>query len=99
MPVRPPLHRPAGQPARGAYDRERPSSDKRGYDRLWFRFRTYVLATEPLCRDCAAAGRITAATEVHHLVRIRDRPDLRLDRENVVALCKSCHSARTARGE
>ena len=29
------------------------------------------LAEHPLCRDCEVAGRITPATEVHHVVKGR----------------------------
>ena len=53
----------------------------------------------PLCADCEQAGRTTAAEEVHHKVRISLAPEKRLDFDNLLALCKSCHSKRTKRGE
>ncbi len=102
MPMRPPLHRPALVQIRTeaqAYNRDRGSSSSRGYGRRWRRFRLTYLAGNPLCADCAAAGRVTAAIEVHHILRAADRPDLMLDPENVLGLCKAHHSARTARGE
>jgi hypothetical protein len=34
---------------------------------------------------------------VHHIERERDRPDLRLERSNLIGLCKKHHSAITAR--
>ena len=67
MPTRPPLHRPAGQAPSGAHDRERPSASARGYYRLWYKFRTQILAARPLCEDCLAAGRVAPATEPHHI--------------------------------
>jgi 5-methylcytosine-specific restriction protein A len=57
------------------------------------------LKSNPLCVDCREAGRLTAASEVHHILKVRDRPDMRLDPGNVMGLCQSCHSARTGRGE
>ena len=99
MPSKPPLHRSAAVPTAAPYDRERGSAASRGYDRLWQKFRAQILAERPLCQDCLAAGRVTPSREVHHVVKLRARRDLRLDPENVLALCTPCHSARTARGE
>ncbi len=102
MPIRPPKHRPryVDAPAgRCVYDASRDSAAVRGYDRQWQRFRRGILAERPLCQDCAASDRVIAATDVHHVRKLRDRPDLRLDPDNVMALCSSCHDARTARGE
>jgi 5-methylcytosine-specific restriction protein A len=80
-------------------DRARGSAAMRGYDRLWQRFRLVVLSERPLCEDCRSAGRrLTPATEVHHVRALRDG-GARLDPENVRALCKACHSKRTAVGE
>ena len=103
MPTCPPRYRgappvqPETRPAQ-AYDRQRGSAASRGYDRTWQRLRRLVLTDEPLCRHCLAAGRVQPAIEVHHLVAVRIRPDLRLVRSNLAALCKPCHSAETARG-
>jgi len=52
-----------------------------------------VLADEPLCRLCDQQGRVTAATVVDHIIRIKVRPDLRLDMSNLQPLCKSCHDS------
>ncbi len=81
------------------YDDRRGSSTARGYDKDWRRFRTQMLIEQPLCVDCEANGRITAACEVHHIVKLRTDPSLRLEPSNVMCLCKSCHSRRTYRGE
>ena len=75
-------------------DRMRPSRHRRGYDSVWVRFRTDYLRVHPYCQ---AIGCHAVATELHHIKRVIDRPDLRLVPSNVVALCKSCHSAITAR--
>ena len=102
MPTRRPVHVPShgdGSDTRRASDRDRGTRSERGYDALWQRFRRFVLSRHPLCADCRERSLIIAATEVHHIEKVRDRPDLRLDPTNVRALCKPCHSARTAQGE
>ena len=96
MPNRPPVHRPVWARPSG---QDRKSPDKRGYDHRWKRFRLAFLSAHPLCLDCEDRGVITAADEVHHLRRIADYPQGRLDPANCRSLCSSCHSARTARGE
>lgn len=59
----------------------------------WRELRRAVLAERPLCEDgCGARSR-----EVDHRVRVALRPELAFDRANLVALCKRCHSRKTAR--
>lgn len=105
MPTKP--KRPCTEPGcpelnckKHARDRFREHSTKRGYNYHWeVKFRPQFLIKNPLCADCKKAGRIKAAKEVHHILKIKDRPDLKYDEENCMALCKSCHAKRTARGE
>lgn len=54
----------------------------------WQRLRAYVLAVEPLCRDCKGV-----ATDVDHVSG--DPSDNRP--QNLQPLCHSCHSAKTMR--
>jgi 5-methylcytosine-specific restriction protein A len=54
-----------------------------------------VLAEEPLCRKCLESGQVAAAIDVDHIIPLRRRPDLRLDRSNLQSLCKSHHSQKT----
>jgi 5-methylcytosine-specific restriction enzyme A len=75
-------------------DRGRGSSRARGYDHTWERFRRMFLARHPDCADC---GRL--ADQVHHLEKVKVRPDLKLVESNCLALCEACHTVRTARGE
>lgn len=96
MPVRPPIHRPHGVTS---YDHDRPSAAKRGYDGAWRDFRATYLRHNPFCYDCARKGLNTPATEPHHIKKVRERPDLRLDPTNLLPLCQRCHTARTNRGE
>lgn len=52
------------------------------------------LAAEPLCRDCKAKGRITAATVPDHVVPL-EKGGTDTD-ENIRCLCEPCHLIRTA---
>tara|TARA_Y100000780_G_C13689481_1_gene418951 strand:- start:2568 stop:2933 length:366 start_codon:yes stop_codon:yes gene_type:complete len=63
----------------------------------WQRLRKQVLAEEPLCRWCLARGEYVAATEVDHIKDSRDDYTDDNRRENLTAMCKSCHSKKTAR--
>lgn len=82
---------------RGANYREQDSirgnSAARGYGAAWRKRRAQVLREEPLCRECLAIGRTTAANEVDHVIaKSKGGTD---DRANLQALCKSHHSAKT----
>ena len=83
------------QVAREREDR-RGSSTARGYGADWQRLRRRKLQTAPLCEDCKSRGRLTLAVEVDHKIRISERPDLRLDWDNLQSLCAPCHAAKSA---
>jgi len=70
---------------RVAIDRGRLSAAKRGYDRVWRRFRLYYLRRNPRCAHC-----LGPATEIDHIVRLADGGE-RLDEANLQPLCKRCH--------
>jgi hypothetical protein len=59
----------------------------------WRKLRASVLSEQPLCPECEARAVLEPATEVHH------KNDNASDnsRENLVGLCKPCHSRHTAR--
>ena len=50
-----------------------------------------------ICKDCEQEGIITVAEEVHHIIETKDDWSKRLDIDNVVSLCKSCHNKRHSR--
>lgn len=66
----------------------------------WARLRRTVLGEHPICQDCADAGRLAIATEVHHIVPVetaitrQQKAALMYDRSNLRALCHSCHLKR-----
>lgn len=52
------------------------------------------LRAEPLCRDCKAKGRTTAATVPDHIIPLaKGGSD---SDSNIRCLCDDCHKARTA---
>ena len=59
----------------------------------WRRLRASVLAEQPLCPECEAAGYLEAAVEVDHV----DNDPTNNARENLQGLCKSHHSQKTQR--
>lgn len=77
-------------------DRSRESAYRRGYTNAWARARACFLASHPLCAHCLAKGLHTPATEVDHIKPHRGDKDLFWDSDNWQALCKACHSRKTA---
>lgn len=59
-----------------------------------YRIRPAKLRRDPLCQCCKAAGRVTAATEVDHLVPLSQGGDA-WAQSNLCSLCKPCHSRKT----
>lgn len=75
-----------------ASDHLRGSPASRGYDAAWRKVRAEYLAEYPAC---CVHGCCAPATDVDHVVSIRDRPDLRLSWSNLRGMCHSHHATRT----
>lgn len=69
----------------------RASAHDRGYDGTWQKMRARVLAEHPYCERCLRLGIVTAANTVHHIIPIETDPTLRLQADNLEALCADCH--------
>ena len=77
---------------------------QRGYDNDWYRFRHGAL-TEPemyglpenfgFCRDCLPV--LVPTKDIHHVIPLSVRPDLKFEPSNLMPLCHSCHASRTGR--
>lgn len=65
-------------------------------ERRWKDERRSFLERNPLCVDCNELGLVVAANEVDHIKPHRGDRTLFYDRNNWQALCKSCHSRKTA---
>ena len=53
--------------------------------------RDTFLKSHPFCVVCHRPAGV-----VDHIISIYKRPDLRLDPENLQAMCESCHNRKTA---
>ena len=72
--------------------------DQRFYSTArWKLARAVKLGRDPLCEEHLRQGRTVVATQVHHKVPRKDRPDLSLVVENLESLCASCHSKESMR--
>jgi len=74
------------------YERD-PVSNKR-YGRSWKRTRDRYIKAHPLCEECKKQGKLIVAEEVHHILPLSKGGGNEAD--NLMALCKSCHSGITA---
>lgn len=71
-----------------------PIATPRTRGRAWMRTRAKWLTANPLCVMCEQHGRVRAATEVDHIVRLADGG--KDDDSNYQSLCYDCHKAKTA---
>lgn len=76
-------------------DRNRGSSQARGYGTEWRRVRDLVMVRDAgLCQPCLKAGALTVAQEVDHIVNKSEGGSD--DPNNLQAICKPCHVKKTA---
>lgn len=73
---------------------ERTPEMKHRYNGAWPAIRRSYIKAHPLCEVCRREGRYTEAREVHHIIPLADGGTH--DNNNLMALCKSCHSRITA---
>jgi len=62
------------------------------YPKGWDELSVIYRAENPLCEHCLQKGFVTPAKDTHHKIKITQRPDLALDRSNLMAVCRKCHS-------
>ena len=67
------------------------------YRKSWKTMRAQVLADHAY--ECAHCGRVQLRLEVDHIVRHAGDPRRFWDRQNLQALCPSCHVNKTKGGE
>lgn len=73
------------------YERfNRDTNTKRRYGRCWKRIRDSYVKTHPFCEKCYENGVLVNTEEVHHKKPLSEGGTH--DRDNLIALCKSCHS-------
>ena len=89
------LHRVQTREQNRNHDKKRGTRQQRGYDESHYRLRTMIFNEEGgLCRYCKEKhNRLTQAQELHHA----DGNSRNRERDNLIPLCKSCHSSTTAK--
>ena len=73
------------------YFRDYKQTERYGYQ--WRKIRAIFLSENPLCEMCKQEGRYIDATEVHHIKPLSEGGGNEF--ENLMPLCKSCHSRIT----
>lgn len=71
------------------YDRDQ-AVHRRRYGRVWKRIRDSYVRQHPMCELCLKEGRYVPTEEVHHIKPLAEGGTH--DRDNLIALCKSCHA-------
>jgi 5-methylcytosine-specific restriction protein A len=65
----------------------------------WNSIRLIVLANNPYCEECLKLGVKTIATDVDHIIDIKDAPERFMDMANLQGLCRPCHSTKTMKSQ
>ena len=60
--------------------------------RSWQDLRRYKLCKDPFCEKCSTPESPVMAQECHHIAEVKDCPEKRLILNNLMSLCKPCHS-------
>ena len=53
-----------------------------------------IIRDHALCKDCLAKNTITSYNTVHHIIPIKEDWSKKLDIDNLICLCESCHQKR-----
>lgn len=83
--------------ARRQKQQQRGNANARGYNWAWRKYRASYLKRHPLCIECEAKDKVTAATVVDHIVPHRGNKRLFDDPNNHQPLCDRCHNSKSAK--
>ena len=84
--------------AQGSFTGYGADRDKRYKTAQWRATREAVLHRDPVCVWCMPCGKLTASTEVDHIIpaqRLDDDAHF-YDQENLVGSCRSCNARRAS---
>ncbi|MDK0717045.1 HNH endonuclease [Clostridium perfringens] len=76
------------------YKVRRKDKDEQAFynSKVWRIVRTSVLNRDNgLCKLCLKENRIRLADVVHHIIELKERRELGLEKSNLLSLCDSCH--------
>jgi len=98
MPTLKRVSRPSvGRPTKSPTESRGGNADTQFYRQArWGKLRTSILSAEPLCRHCKAKGDLTAATEVDHIVPVKQGGEI-YDTDNLQPLCGKCHARKSTK--
>lgn len=61
--------------------------------KLWRKLRSEVLKENNYeCQVCKHKGKYSKAYIVHHILHVKDRPELALTKANLMSVCAECHN-------
>jgi len=81
-----------------ADDKIRGTAEQRGYDTAWRKLAKAFKSANTLCCGCLSRGVVTEARHADHIVPFNGIDDpLRLDWDNLQALCEHCHMVKTGK--
>ena len=69
------------------------ASKSERYPKGWDELAAAYRADNPLCERCMDHGRTTPAKDVHHKVKVSVSPELALEWNNLMSVCRKCHFA------
>jgi 5-methylcytosine-specific restriction protein A len=81
---------------RKEHEKRRGHAAARGYGHNWRIASKAFLAHNPLCIECLKQRRLVAATVIDHIIPHKGNSALFWNQDNWQALCKRCHSRKTA---
>ena len=76
--------------------KEQNKANSKIYTYQWRKASKTFLKDNPLCVHCEREGRLTPSMEVDHIIPHNGNMNLFWDKRNWQALCKKCHSTKTA---
>jgi 5-methylcytosine-specific restriction endonuclease McrA len=77
------------------YPHKKRETSREGYGSDHRKASEWLRRVRPLCERCVMLnGPVNAntSTELHHIVKIADNPQRRMDRNNWLAVCNGCHN-------
>lgn len=82
------------------YDKYKRNPEVRKFynSKAWKELREFIMQRDDyLCVPCSEKGLATAAIDVHHIKKVSEHWEERLNQDNLISVCRKCH-ARADKG-